>query len=86
VVAPLVGDVPHSAALLGTGSDVLGRSGCPERPRFVDACLEWASDPRLRALPLVGGIDQLIDSADVLSEPDVFPAATALYDAWLGWG
>jgi hypothetical protein len=24
VVAPLVGDVPHAAALLGTGSDVLG--------------------------------------------------------------
>lgn len=52
--------------------------------RFVDACLERVADPRLRALPLVGGIDQVLDSADVLSEPETFPAATRLYDAWLG--
>ena len=35
--------------------------------RFVDACLERVTDPRLAALPLVGGIDQLADSADLLS-------------------
>ena len=37
--------------------------------RFVDACLERISDPWLRALPLVGGIDQFVDSTDVLSDP-----------------
>ena len=41
--------------------------------RFVDACLERVSDDWLRSLPLVGGIDQFVDSTDVLSEPDVFP-------------
>ena len=37
--------------------------------RFVEACLERVSDPWLRALPLVGGVDQLADSTDVLSDP-----------------
>jgi hypothetical protein len=52
--------------------------------RFVDACLERVTDPRLRALPLVGAIDQLADSADLLSEPAALRAVPALYDAWLG--
>ncbi len=49
--------------------------------RFVDACLARVRDPWLRALPLVGSIDQLADSTDVLSKPDVFVAARAFYSA-----
>jgi hypothetical protein len=49
--------------------------------RFVDACLEHVSDAWLRSLPLVGAIDQWVDSADVLSESRVFADAAALYDA-----
>ena len=48
--------------------------------RFVDACLERVTDGWLRSLPLVGGIDQFVDSTDVLSDPasarrmgDVYP-------------
>jgi hypothetical protein len=34
--------------------------------RFVDACLEEVSDPWLRSLPLVGSVDQFVDSTDAL--------------------
>jgi len=51
--------------------------------RLVDACLERMGDHRLRALPLVGSIDQLMDSSDVLSEPAVRAVAARLYDIWL---
>ena len=51
--------------------------------RFVDACLERIGDPGLRALPLVGSMDQLMDSSDVLSEPHVRAVAARLYDIWL---
>ncbi|MGH8775354.1 MAG: DUF4037 domain-containing protein [Jiangellaceae bacterium] len=37
--------------------------------RFADACLASVGDP-LRRLPLVGSIDQLVDSTDVLSNSD----------------
>ncbi|HVR12267.1 MAG TPA: DUF4037 domain-containing protein, partial [Gaiellaceae bacterium] len=40
--------------------------------RFVDACLERVTDPWLKSLPLVGAIDQYVDSADVLSDLRVF--------------
>jgi len=50
--------------------------------RFVDACLERVEDPGLRSLPLVGAIDQWVDSTDVLSKNDVFPHATALFARW----
>ena len=46
---------------------------------FIDACLERVSDPWLRSLPLVGAIDQFVDSTDVLSKPDVFPRTAAVY-------
>jgi hypothetical protein len=49
--------------------------------RFVDACLECVRDPRLRATPLVGSIDQLADSTDLLSNPAAFASARAFYDA-----
>jgi hypothetical protein len=52
--------------------------------RFVDACLERVADARLRRLPLVGGIDQLVDSVDLLSEPGAFQACRHLYNAWIG--
>jgi hypothetical protein len=50
--------------------------------RFVDACLEQVSDPWLRSLPLTGGIDQFIDSTDVLSNSDGFPQSRLLLEAW----
>jgi hypothetical protein len=52
--------------------------------RFVDACLERVRDSRLRELPLVGGIDQLADSTDLLSSPGTPQARRALYDSLLG--
>jgi hypothetical protein len=50
--------------------------------RFVDACLEQVSDPWLRSLPLIGGIDQFVDSTDVLSNTDAFPETRLLFDIW----
>jgi hypothetical protein len=50
--------------------------------RFVDACLERVDDPRLRSLPLVGAIDQFVDSTDVLSESRLFGATADLYGVW----
>ncbi len=47
--------------------------------RFVDACLAEVSDPWLRALPLVGSIDQLADSTDVLSYPSLGRRLGAMY-------
>jgi len=38
--------------------------------RFVDACLGRVEDEWLRSLPLVGAIDQFVDSTDVLSSPE----------------
>lgn len=51
--------------------------------RFVDSCLDRVDDPGLRSLPLVGAIDQLTDSADLLSEPAALRAGRVLYEAWL---
>jgi Domain of unknown function (DUF4037) len=48
-------------------------------PRFVDACLERVRDPWLRSLPLIGGVDQISDSSDVLEEANVFAAVARLY-------
>jgi hypothetical protein len=54
--------------------------------RFVDACLEQVSDPWLRALPLVGGVDQLADSTDLLSRAPVARRAACIYDHEEGTG
>ena len=51
--------------------------------RFVDACLERVTDPRLAALPLVGGIDQLADSADLLVSRAHFVRRAAWPRSWL---
>jgi hypothetical protein len=48
--------------------------------RFVDACLARISDPFLRALPLLGAVDQLSDSTDVLSDPAACRRLSALYE------
>jgi hypothetical protein len=50
--------------------------------RFVDACLARVADPWLRSLPLVGGIDQFVDSTDVLSYPDRFRELGSIYASW----
>ena len=47
--------------------------------RFAEACLATVTDPALRALPLIGGIDQFVDSTDVLSYPAVY---RRLITAW----
>lgn len=38
--------------------------------RFVEACLEQVEDEWLQSLPLVGAVDQFVDSTDVLSSPE----------------
>jgi hypothetical protein len=47
--------------------------------RFVDACLARVTDERLRALPLIGAVDQWSDNTDVRSKPAVLRRARALY-------
>ena len=47
--------------------------------RFATACIETVADPLLRKLPRVGGIDQLADSTDVLSHPQVARRLTTFY-------
>jgi len=48
--------------------------------RVVDACLERVRDQWLRSLPLIGSIDQISDSTDVLEDAEVFSAVAKLYD------
>jgi hypothetical protein len=52
--------------------------------RFVDACLAQVTDPWLRSLPLVGGVDQFIDSTDVSSSSyaERFRDVALLYAGW----
>ena len=47
--------------------------------RFAEACLETVTDPELRALPLIGSVDQVVDSTDVLSTPRHCRWLAALY-------
>jgi hypothetical protein len=47
--------------------------------RFVDACLDRLEDEWLRSLPLIGSIDQCVDSTDVLSNPLVGQRLRDLY-------
>ena len=49
--------------------------------RFVDACLLQVGDLRLRDAPLIGSIDQWVDSTDVLENPD----RTSLTGTVYGW-
>jgi uncharacterized protein DUF4037 len=49
--------------------------------RYAEACLATVSDPALRELPLIGGIDQFVDSADALSAPAVYRRLVAAWPA-----
>jgi hypothetical protein len=48
--------------------------------RFVDACLERVQDPRLRGLPVVGAVDQVGDSTDVLENVAVARRLASIYE------
>jgi hypothetical protein len=48
--------------------------------RFVEACQATIADPWLRALPLVGSIDQFVDSTDVVSHADIARRLHTIYD------
>lgn len=47
--------------------------------RFTTALLGTVTDPVLRALPLVGAVDQVVDSTDVLTRPERYRRLVALY-------
>jgi hypothetical protein len=47
--------------------------------RFVDACLARVEDPALRALPLIGSVDQWSDNVDLRSSPVVFRRGREMY-------
>lgn len=49
--------------------------------RFAEACLATVADERLRALPLIGGIDQAVDNTDVLNSPMVYRRLAPLFAA-----
>jgi hypothetical protein len=48
--------------------------------RFVAACLAAVQNEWLRSLPLVGGIDQFVDSTDVLEQPDAARRLRQIYE------
>ena len=48
--------------------------------RFAEACLAAIQDERLRKQPLVGSIDQFVDSTDVLSSAHRSRCLTNIYD------
>ena len=47
--------------------------------RFADPCLATVADPALRALPPTGAIDQVVDTADALLDPEVFRSFRGLW-------
>jgi hypothetical protein len=47
--------------------------------RFVEACLAQLADPWLRSLPLIGAVDQFVDSTDVLSDPQTARRTAQVY-------
>jgi len=49
--------------------------------RFADATRATISDPRLRAFPLIGNVDQVCDSVDVLNDNGFLHELRHLYDA-----
>ncbi len=75
----------HNRAALTPPLDPSTR-GYHERParvlladRFTQAMLDTVTDPGLRALPLIGAVDQVVDSTDVLGAPRVYRELAALY-------
>jgi len=51
----------------------------PDSDRFVQACLRAVADDGLRALPLVGSVDQAVDTTDVLEQPAIARMLRVLY-------
>ncbi len=49
--------------------------------RFTSALLATTTDPALLSLPLIGGIDQAIDSSDIFRAPEQYRRLGALYPA-----
>lgn len=49
--------------------------------RFTEAWLATVTDPTLRTLPLIGAVDQVVDSTDVLSTPRTYRRLAGLYEA-----
>ena len=47
--------------------------------RFVEACLATVTDPGLRGVPLIGAVDQAVDSTDLLSNPQLCRRLAGLY-------
>lgn len=47
--------------------------------RFTEACLATVTDPMLLALPLIGAVDQVADSTDVLSNPRTYRRLASVY-------
>lgn len=77
----------HNAARLTDPLDVAIRD-YHRRParvlmadRFAEACLATVTDPMLSALPLIGAVDQAVDSTDILSEPRLCRRLAGLYAA-----
>jgi hypothetical protein len=75
----------HNAAGLTEPMDA-GTRSYHQRPalvlmadRFTDALLATVTDPDLRALPLIGSVDQAVDSTDVLTSPKLFRRLSSLY-------
>jgi len=58
------------------------RSG--QADRFAEACVAAIRDPWLRGLPLVGTVDQFVDSTDVLAVNDRSQHLRAFYDRIAG--
>jgi hypothetical protein len=52
--------------------------------RFAQAALDRVTDPRLSQLPLVGGVDQLLDVTDVLAEPRLAARSRSFYESLEG--
>jgi hypothetical protein len=75
----------HNATRITEPLDIATRS-YHDRPaqvlmadRFAEACLATVTDPELRDLPLVGGVDQAVDSVDLLTAPQRWRRLAALY-------
>jgi hypothetical protein len=52
--------------------------------RFTEALLAGVTDRQLGGLPLIGGVDQLVDSTDALSDPGTYRRLAALYGSATG--
>lgn len=48
--------------------------------RFAQACVATVTDPTLRARPLIGAVDQVLDNTDVLSTPQRCRRLAGLYE------